>query len=127
VARNGASASDGLRWHFASSLIRKEHRVILTLSGRIGYSAVAALDGVLAAVLQPAPRVAIVDLSAVDYVSGAGATRLAGLAAALASSGGSLVLCGLHEPVRQVLTYVGVLSQAAVEETREEALKRQIG
>ena len=101
--------------------------MILTLSGRIGYSAGAALDGVLADVVQPAPRIAIVDLSAVDYVSGAGATRLAGLAAALAKSGGSLVLCGLHEPVRQVLAYVGVLSAAAVEETREDALKRQIG
>ena len=87
----------------------------MTLCGRIGYATVGALDRVLADAIAPGTTAATVDLSGVDYISGAGAARLGQLATALKQSGGGLTLCGLQEPVRQVLAYLGVLSHAAVE------------
>ena len=89
--------------------------MIVTLCGRVGYATVEALDRVLADAIAPGTTAATVDLSGVDYMSGAGAARLGDLATTLKRSGGGLTLRGLQEPVRQVLAYLGVLSKAAVE------------
>ena len=85
---------------------------MLRLRGRIGYADLRALDAALADVAAGVDPV--IDLAAVDYLSGGAAARLEAFAAGLAARGGRLRLRGLQQPVRQVLDYAGVLSRPAV-------------
>ena len=86
---------------------------MLRLRGRIGYADLPALDAALADV-SGAGVDPVIDLAAVDYLSGGAAARLEAFAAGLAATGRRLRLRGLQQPVRQVLDYAGVLSRPAV-------------
>ena len=87
---------------------------VVRLRGRLSYAATAALDAALADAIGQTGARAVLDLTAVDYVSGAAAARLAAFAGQLAARGGGLRLCGVQGPVRQVLDYAGVLAHPAV-------------
>ena len=86
---------------------------MLRLRGRIGYSDLLALDTALAEASAAGVDL-VIDLAAVDYLSGGAAARLEAFAAGLAGKGGRLRLRGMQQPVRQVLDYAGVLSRPAV-------------
>lgn len=68
----------------------------------------------------------MVDLSGVDYVSSAAVLALDALASRLTAGGGSLVLCGLTEPVRYVCELAGLLPRVTVEQIRIDALQRSV-
>ena len=102
------------RWVFGAELEREGTAAVIRLRGRLSYAATAALDAALTDAIGQTGTQAVLDLSAVDYVSGGGAARLAGLADQLAARGGGLQLRGLQDPVRQVLDYAGVLAHPAV-------------
>ena len=94
--------------------------LILSISGRIGGAAAPALREALTdAAGAGAPLV--VDLTRVDYISGAG---VAALQAAAAARDGAFVLCGISPPVRVALDLAGASSGIAIEPTCQEAVAR---
>jgi anti-anti-sigma factor len=99
---------------FGAALEREGAAVVVRLQGRLSYAATPALDAALADAVGRSGTDALLDLSAVDYISGRAAVRLAALADLLAARGGRLRLRGLQEPVRRVLDYAGVLDRPAV-------------
>jgi anti-anti-sigma factor len=98
--------------------------LVLTVAGRIGHSAAGELRRVLAAVLDSGCRHVIVDLTDVDYVSGAALLAVDSTAGRLRATGGELVLCGLTHPVRSTLQIAGWLDRFPIEPTREGAIAR---
>jgi len=111
-------------WYVASDVSRRDGRVVLALRGRFGYAAAGALTAALTDAFDEKTNEVIIDFSSVDYISGGGAAPLAALAARLADTGVSMILCGLQEPVRQVLSYAGLLPHVVVESTVTAALER---
>jgi anti-anti-sigma regulatory factor len=105
----------GQRWGFDAAVGSEADRPVLRLRGRIGYADLPALDAALAEV-SGAGVDTVIDLAAVDYLSGGAAARLEAFAAGLAARGGRLRLRGLQQPVRQVLDFAGVLSPAVLDE-----------
>jgi len=69
-------------------------------------------------------RKVIIDLSKVDYVSSAGLLALDAASGRMHAAGGSLMLCGLTEPVRLALDLSGLLPHFSVESSRDVAVAR---
>ena len=92
--------------------------IVLVPKGRIGSVTAPAFGDAVTAALAAAPRV-VIDLSEIDYLSGAGI-------GALQQAGERVVVCGLHDAVRIALELSGVLSRIVFMETRVEALESLI-
>ena len=90
--------------------------------GRIGSVTAAAFEEAFRAAVTAAPRV-VVDLTDVDYISGAGIRALQQTAAANA---GRTILCGLHDAVRIALELSRAVADVVVVKDRREAVESLI-
>lgn len=93
--------------------------MVVAPKGRIGSVTAATFGAAVAAALRTAPRV-IIDLTGVDYISGAG---IRALQAATATNGSHVLLCGLQEPVQIAIALAGALEELPVVKTRAQALE----
>lgn len=100
---------------------------IVAPSGRIDSTTSEALESALARALAAGERRVVVDFDRVSYISSAGLRVLLVAARRLRAEQGTLVLCALGEPVRQVFDLAGFLPLFAIEHTRSEALARCAG
>lgn len=96
-----------------------EGGTVLVPKGRIGSVTALAFAEAVTTALAAAPRV-IIDLSEVDYISGAGVRILQQAAAA---NGRRTILCGVQDAVRITLELGGVLQGITVLTSRQEALE----
>lgn len=109
-------------WDLETTLEPLEGAVIVTARGRIGAEAAPRLADALRRAGDQAPRV-IVDLTAVDYISGPGITALL----EAVDTAETVILCGLGEAVRNTLDLAGVNGRVRIEETRAAAIAMCLG
>ncbi len=76
------------------------------------------------AAIDAGERRVVVDLSGVDYASSAGLLALDAIAGRIHVAGGTLVLCGLAEPVRLVLDLAGLLPHFTIEASAAEGVAK---
>lgn len=106
-----------------------EHRevagvLVLVVGGRLGNRSGPDAERAFSAAIGAANRGIVLDLSRVDYLSGATLRVIERAAGELGRKGRPLVLCGLQEPVRLTLQVSGLLAGTPVEPTFEQALRR---
>jgi len=101
---------------------RPDGTLVLAPSGRLDSVTSADLERRLMAAA--GERRLVVDLAGVEYVSSAGLRVFLKLARRVKDAGGTLVLCAMGEPVRQVFDLAGFLPLFAIEPSRERALAR---
>ena len=99
-----------------------EGGVVLAPKGRIGSVTAGVFAQAVTTALAAAPRV-IIDLSDVDYISGAGVQALQD---AGTTHGSRTVLCSLRDPVRIALELSRALDRLVVVKNRQEALESLI-
>jgi anti-anti-sigma factor len=92
---------------------------VLTAKGRIGRVTAAGFAEALRAARSDNPRL-VLDLRAVDYISGPGLTALH----EAADAAGALVLCGVNEAVRNTLELAGLVERVRIEESRQAAIEK---
>ena len=92
---------------------------VLTAKGRVGKVTAARFAEALHDAARDNPRL-ILDLKAVDYISGPGLTALR----EAADSTGEVILCGVGEAVRNTLELAGLLERIRIEESRQAAIER---
>lgn len=95
---------------------------VLALDGRLDTETAADLELTLQDLLGAGERHFLLDLSRIGYVSSAGLRVLLSLAKQLDGGKGSLRLCGLSPPVRQVFDVAGFTKLFAIFPNREAAL-----
>ena len=113
------SDTTAARWQLSIEASSFQALAVLTLRGRVTRAASDRLRDALARARDQSSR-CIVDLTAVDYLSGAGV----GVLVEAAGDGGRLVLCGCQEPVRIALDLSGASSALTIVATAQEALRR---
>ena len=106
-------------WGLEVAAERVEGGIVLVPRGRIGSVTTPVFAGAVTTALAAAHRV-VIDLSEVDYISGAGVKILH---QASATNGSRLILCGLRDAVRITLELGGVLERVPVLQSRDEALE----
>lgn len=103
------------------------HVLVLELTGRVGAASAGLLADALARAFARGDRL-VVDFSGVDYLSSAGLRALEAAAGGGNGSGsGTLVVCGVAEPVRIALDLAGLLPGLQVEVSRDAAIARARG
>jgi anti-anti-sigma factor len=105
-------------WGLEVSTERVPGGIVLVPKGRIGSVTAPAFGDAVTAALAAAPRV-VIDLSEIDYISGAGI-------GALQQAGDRVVVCGLHDAVRIALELSRAIDRLAVVKDRQEALESLI-
>lgn len=100
---------------------------VVAPQGRVDSTTSDELQNEVSGAVAAGERRLVLDFTAVDYISSAGLRVLLIAEKELRGVGGVLVLCGLTEPVRQVLTLSGFMTLLTVESTREAALARAAG
>ena len=113
-----------LRWRFAMDSARHGDVLVVAPEGRIGYSVSDRFANALAECVNQGDRRIVVDLAGVDYMSSGGVLALDALDGRLTAVGGTLILCGLSEPVRRVCALAGLTPRVHLAQTRSEALDR---
>ena len=98
--------------------------IVVTLTGRLGAASALPFAAALTEAISRGNARMVIDLQGVDYISSAGLAALAAAAGLCVRSQGTLVLCGLSDPVRIALDLGGLLSELAVEPSREQAIVR---
>jgi anti-anti-sigma factor len=124
---HGSIAKPALTWS-----LRLDHTVmggvhVFAAVGRLGTLSSGELVEALLGAIHDGARGIVIDLAGVDYVSSAGLLAFDAVSGRIHQAGGSLVLCGLVEPVRVVFSLAALLTQFAVEPTRELAVARVAG
>ena len=94
--------------------------IVLVPKGRIGSVTAPIFAQAVAAAFAAGPRI-IIDLSEVDYISGAGIRALQDT-----TTGRRTILCSLRDPVRIALELARALDRVVVVENRQEALESLI-
>ena len=95
---------------------------VFTVTGRLGTAASAIFLKTFKQAVLEGQRRLVIDLSGVDYISGAGLRAFDAVADRAASRGGKLVLCGMTEPVRLAFDLAGRLQRYVCEPTVEEGV-----
>jgi len=126
-AMHGSISKPALTWS-----LRLDHTVlggvhVFAPVGRLGTLSAGELIEALVGAVHDGARRIVIDLAGVDYVSSAGLLAIDAVSGRIHQAGGSLVLCGLVEPVRLAFSLAALLAQFAVEPTRELALARLAG
>lgn len=106
-------------WHFQIERERAGRVAILRLIGRLGEASAHLLREALDV---PEDLGVVVDLGALDYISGAGLDVLDQAAHIAANGGRRFVLCGVEGSVRIAFDLAGLLDRLTVEPSRERAL-----
>lgn len=97
---------------------------VVSLNGRVPEASARLFTAALTDVLGSAEDGVVVDLSGVDYISGAGLQALADASGQAVRAGVEMTCCGLQEPVRLAADLAGLLPDLAIEGSRELALDR---
>jgi anti-anti-sigma factor len=95
-----------------------------TLDGRLGTRGGADLLEAVIPALDGGHRDLLLDLTGVDYASSAGLLALDAVSGKTFAVGGTLVLCGVSEPVRLALELAGLLPHFTVDESFDAAVAR---
>lgn len=106
---------------------RLEHRGSVTVAvpvGRIDFTTNTMFERALAEALDAGARRLVVDFGSVEFISSAGIRTLITVSRRLSANKGTLALCGLTEPVRQVLDISGLLPMFTTLPSIEEAVAR---
>ena len=106
-------------WHFQIARERAGPVAVLRLIGRLGEASAHLLRETLE---EPEGMGVVVDLSALDYISGAGLDVLDQAAHIAAKGGRRFVLCGLEGSVRIAFDLAGLSGRLPVEPNRDRAL-----
>jgi anti-anti-sigma factor len=101
--------------------------LVVVPSGRIDSTTSDALEQALSRAVETGERRLVVDFGHVSYISSAGLRVLLVAAKRLRVEHGTLVLCALGDPVRQVFDLAGFLPLFTIEATRDLALARSAG
>jgi anti-anti-sigma factor len=99
-----------------------EHLVKVTFAGRLDTPGVGTVETQFTAHLVPQGNSAIVDMSAVDFVTSLGIRLLISTARALSARKARLVLYGLQDRVRQTLESMAIQQLVPIYATEGEAL-----
>lgn len=118
----GASEG-GIVWYLRTSVEDLGPVRVVAVEGRVSNATAAELARVLTG-QSTGPRELVVDLTGVDYINGAGLRAFESAAAALADSGGELVVCGLQPPVQVAFGLAGDIPQLTIAPSRDAALQR---
>ena len=97
---------------------------VLQVDGRLGSASSGALIEAIVRAIEAGDRQLVVDLANVDYISSAGLLALDAAAGRTHVAGGTLILCGLTEPVRLAFDLSGLLPHFSVETTRAVAIAK---
>ena len=112
----------GRRWFLDITRSAQNGVVLLAPSGRLSVSLAPVLRAEIQRTLNTGTRNLVIDLAAVDYVSGAGLLVLDEARLRLDERQGRLILCELTDPVRLVLELAGMTRLFVVEPSRERAI-----
>jgi anti-anti-sigma factor len=107
-------------------IFESRHHGVLILAprGRIDSTTSEALDARIQQRLAGGDQRVVVDFGQVEYISSAGLRVMLALARRLRDRQGTLILCAMPEPVRQVFELAGFEPLFTVDRTREAALLR---
>lgn len=115
---------DSRTWRLSISREQRDGVLLLAVTGRLSAASSADLTQELSAAIDQRERRLVLDLAGVDYISSAGLIALEAVAARLRSEAGTLVLCGLSEPVRLAFDLAGSLPDFLVEASSAAAVER---
>jgi anti-anti-sigma factor len=113
-----------MTWHLRVARTSVDGICFLRLDGRLGTAGSGELIEAIVTAISEGERRLVVDLSGVDYASSAGLLALDAIAGRTYVAGGTLVLCGLTEPVRWVMDLAGLLPQFTIEHSAADALTK---
>ena len=116
------SGESGVVWFLRTSGQELGAVRVVTVAGRVSHSTVAELAHALAHPDANGLRAVVVDLSAVDYISGAGLRVFETTAALLSQVNVELLVCGLQPPVQAAFDLAGAIPNLAVAASRDVAL-----
>ena len=124
---HGSISKPPLTWS-----LRLDHTVVggvhvFAPVGRLGTLSSGEFIEALIGAIRDGARQIVVDLAGVDYIGSAGLLAMDAVSGRIHQVRGALVLCGLLEPVRLAFSLAALLTQFAVEPTRELALGRLAG
>ncbi len=103
---------------------RHQDWLVVRPAGRFDSAVAPTIEQRLVELLTGGERKLVIDFSEVDYISSAGLRVMLVVARRLGHLRGSLVLCALAEPVRQVFDLAGFLPLFTIEPTPQAALQR---
>jgi anti-anti-sigma factor len=118
------SADSDLKWPLRVRRERRDGVLVLAMAGRVGRASADTLRQALEEAIDQGERRLVVDFGSVDYLSSSGLMVLAAASSRLDILGGTLVLCGLVEPVQVVLNLSALLPHFAIEPSRDRAIAR---
>ena len=113
-----------LRWNLTLERQRVDDVLVVVPRGRMSSATAPMLTEALSTAIGEGETRVIVDLARVDYISSAGLIGLHALSGRMAVSRGTLLLCGLTDPVRLVFELAGLMPDFTVVADRESALER---
>ncbi len=108
-------------WEFSVQRERVEDALVVSLKGRLGSAVVHLLDDALTI---PEDVAVVVDLEALDYISGPGLEAVGAAARRAADEHRDFVVCGLQGSVHTCFHLTGLLSILVVEPDRKTAIAR---
>jgi stage II sporulation protein AA (anti-sigma F factor antagonist) len=118
---SSSARTNKLRWILSVERHLEADVPVVVAAGRMSSEHSPKLVAALSAEVNSGADRVIVDLTAVEYVSSAGLMALDAAAGRMARSGGTLVLCGLTDPVRLVFELAGLLPRFVVAADRAAA------
>ncbi len=135
AARNGTtvqsrvamSTDDGIVWYLKRTEEDLGPVVVMTVEGRVSSTSALDLAHWLDAVDPQRHRAVVLDLSAVDYINGAGLRVLETAAHRLGSAGGELIVTGLQPVIRTTFDLSGPVPHLTIEPSAGAAVARRLG
>jgi anti-anti-sigma factor len=118
------SGESGVVWFLRTSGQELGTVRVVVVEGRVSHSTAAELARTLARPAGNGLRAVVVDLSGVDYISGAGLRVFETTAAFLGQVNVALLVCGLQPPVQAAFDLAGTIPNLAVAASRDGALLR---
>jgi stage II sporulation protein AA (anti-sigma F factor antagonist) len=116
------SGESGVVWFLRTSGQELGAVRVVVVEGRVSHSTAAELAHALAPPAGNGLRAVVVDLSGVDYISGAGLRVFETTAALLSQVNVALLVCGLQPPVQAAFDLAGAMPNLAVAASRDAAV-----
>jgi anti-anti-sigma factor len=107
--------------------IRLDGALVVVPVGRIDSTTSGALEDHLFGLISSGEHRLVVDFASVEYISSAGLRVMLALAKRLRDAKGSVALCAMGDPVRQVFELAGFLPLFVVDESRDAAVRKVTG